>query len=115
LVARECFRVLQKRGILRVAVPNLNIAVNEYLQDQDPLASHRFLRRLSLGRTFRDLVHPGANHSQMFDERSLVHLFREAGFPGPEVKTFLESGIDDIAAIELQERKHETLYVESMR
>jgi len=114
-VARECFRVLQPAGILRICVPNLRIAVNDYLQSSDPLASHFFVRRLSLAHTFHDLVHPGANHSQMFDERSLLHLFREAGFPQPAVKSFLESSIDDIAAIELPERKHESVYVEASR
>lgn len=114
-VARECFRVLRGDGVLRVVVPDLKIALDKYLQDRDPLASHRFLQRLSLGHTFHDLVHPGANHSQMFDERSLVHLFQEAGFARPEVKGFLQSRIPDIDAIELVQRKDESLYVEGVR
>jgi SAM-dependent methyltransferase len=114
-VARECFRVLREGGVLRVVVPDLQLLVREYQQDADPRASHRFLQRLSLGHTIRDLIHPGANHSQMFDQRSLAHLLQQAGFAQPEVSRFQESRIPDIAAIELEARKRESLYVEAVR
>lgn len=112
-IAKECFRVLRFKGVLRIAVPDLRFLVNEYLRDERALASHRFLERLALSHTFRDLVHPGANHSQMFDERSLTHMLKEAGFAKPEVRRFMSSRIPDIARIELDERKHESLYVEA--
>jgi len=115
-VAKECFRVLQSGGgVLRVVVPNLRLIVEQYLQDSDPLASHRFLERLSLGHKFRDLVHPGANHSQMFDQRSLVRLLELAGFPNCQTAEFMESRIPDICQIELAQRRNESLYVEAWK
>ena len=114
-VAKECFRVLRPGGLLRIVVPDLGLIVREYLQDSDPLASHRFLGRLSLRHTVHDLIHPGANHSQMFDERSLIHLLQRAGFAMPEVSGFMQSRIPDIARIELEVRKQESLYVESLK
>ncbi len=114
-LARECFRVLQNEGVIRIVVPDLGLVVREYLQDPDPLASHRFLKRLALGHTVHDLIHPGANHSQMFDERSLVHLLRQTGFTQVEVSHFMESRIPDIADIELEVRKRESLYVEAVK
>jgi ubiquinone/menaquinone biosynthesis C-methylase UbiE len=114
-VARECFRVLQSDGVLRIVVPDLRLIVRDYLADSDPLASHRFLSRLSLGHTFHDVIHPGANHSQMFDERSLIHLLEQAGFPHPEASRFMESRISDIARVELEARKSESLYVEAQK
>ena len=114
-VAEECFRVLKPGGTLRIVVPDLGLMVRQYLQNRVPTASHDFLHRLSLSHGLHDLIHPGANHSQMFDEKSLLHLFRQAGFASPEVKGFLESRIPDIARIELEVRRNESLYVESQR
>ncbi|MFY9559886.1 MAG: hypothetical protein WAQ52_06610 [Terriglobales bacterium] len=88
-VAKECFRVLRPGGILRIVVPDLGIAVREYLADTaDPKASHRFIGRLLLTGSVRDFLHPGAHHQQMFDARSLVHMLREAGFSAPTVSEF---------------------------
>jgi predicted SAM-dependent methyltransferase len=112
-IARECFRVLLPKGVLRIVVPDLRLIVNDYLRDERPMASHNFLERLSLNRTFRDLVHPGANHSQMFDQRSLVYMLKQAGFDNPQVCTFMSSRIPDIKNIELEGRKHESLYLEA--
>jgi SAM-dependent methyltransferase len=115
LVAKECFRVLQPGGVIRVVVPDLGLIVREYLQDQDPLASHHFLSRLSLSHSVHDLIHPGANHSQMFDERSLVHLMRQTGFAQTEVTRFMDSRIPDIGDIEPAVRKKGSLYVEAVK
>ncbi len=115
LVAQDCFRVLQPGGVIRIVVPDLGLIVREYLQDPDPRASHEFLRRLSLSHTVHDLIHPGSNHSQMFDERSLVHLLRQAAFPKIEVSRFMESRIPDIGKIELAVRRRESLYVEAVK
>jgi predicted SAM-dependent methyltransferase len=115
-VSRECFRVLKTGGILRVVVPDLSIAVREYLAEtNDPKASQYFVERLSLTSSFRDLLHPGSNHKQMFDSRSLVHLLREAGFLAPEVSAFGRSRIPDISSVDLEVRRAESLYVECVR
>jgi SAM-dependent methyltransferase len=114
-IARECFRVLEPGGVFRVAVPDLGLMVREYLQNGSAMASHEFLQRLSLNHGVSDLVHPGANHSQMFDEKSLLYLFRQAGFISPEVKDFMQSGIPYISKVELEVRRRESLYVEARR
>ncbi len=114
-LAKECFRALEPGGIVRVVVPDLRLIVQCYLQDGSPLASHCFVQRLSLHHSVRDLIHPGANHSQMFDERSLCHLLQEAGFSQVRVAKFRDSAIPDIADIELEQRRSESLYVEAQR
>jgi len=114
-VAQECYRVLRAGGVLRIVVPDLRKIVDEYLKDNDPLASHRMLQRLSLTHTLHDLIHPGANHSQMFDERSLVYLLQRAGLAQPEASIFNQSRIPDVALIELEVRAREKLYVESVK
>ena len=115
-VAQECHRVLRPGGVLRIVVPDLGIMVRDYLADTaDPRASHRFVSRLLLTASVRDIVHAGAHHRQMFDARSLVHMLREAGFSAPEVSTFGSSRIAEIAVIELESRRSESLYVEATR
>ena len=114
-VAKECFRALRPGGILRVVVPDLARLVHDYLQDSSPLASHYFLERLSLHHDVFDILHPGSHHSQMFDAKSLLHLFRLAEFSNPEVMTFMQSEIPEIADVELESRKSESLYVEAKR
>jgi len=115
-VAQECFRVLRPGGILRIVVPDLGIMVRDYLADSvDPMASHRFISRLLLTASVRDIVHAGGHHQQMFDARSLAHMLREAGFPAPELSTFGSSRIAEIAEIELECRRSESLYIEATR
>ena len=111
-LTKECFRVLKPQGMLRIVVPDLASLVRDYLTDSAPLASHRFIQRLLLGHTWHDLLHPGAHHSQMFDERSLVAMVQEAGFNNPSVSHFAESRIPNVLSVELEERKRESLYVE---
>jgi len=114
-VAKECFRVLAPGGILRIVVPDLELIAREYLADPGPLAAQNFLSRLSLNHSFHDVIHPGSNHSQMFDGNSLVHLFREAGFERPAVSSFGKSAIPEVDQIELEVRRGESLYVEACK
>jgi SAM-dependent methyltransferase len=114
-VAKECFRVLAPKGILRVVVPDLDFIVREYLADPSPQAAQNFLSRLSLNHSIHDIIHPGSNHSQMFDGKALVHLLREAGFQSPAVSSFGTSGIPEIAQLDLEVRRGESLYVEACK
>ena len=115
-IACECIRVLKPGGVLRIVVPDLKIFVSDYLSAyDDPLASHKFISRLLLTSGLRDIVHSGAHHKQMFDERSLVHLLRAAGFVSPEVRSFGSSRIPKIEEIELESRRTESLYVEAVK
>jgi Uncharacterized protein conserved in bacteria len=114
-IAKECFRVLAPQGILRVVVPDLERIAREYLADTSPQAAQTFLSRLSLNHSIQDVIHPGSNHAQMFDGKALVHLLREAGFEQVALSKFRESAIPEIADIELEVRKRESLYVESCK
>jgi predicted SAM-dependent methyltransferase len=114
-IAKECFRVLKEGAVIRIAVPDLGLLVREYIEDKDPMASHTFLSRLSLTHSLRDIVHPGSNHAQMFDRRSLMRLFQSAGFANPVSRPFRDSVIPDIDRLELNVRQRESLYVEAQK
>ena len=114
-LTKECLRALKPEGILRIVVPDLERIVRDYLADSAPMASQRFVERLQLGHNWRDLLHPGAHHSQMFDARSLLALMHEAGFGNAWVSRFGVSQIPGLLEVELEERKRESLYVEARK
>ena len=114
-LTKECLRALKPGGILRIVVPDLERIVRDYLADSAPMASQRFVERLQLGHNWRDLLHPGAHHSQMFDARSLLALIREGGFENAWVSRFGVSQIPGLLEVELEERRRESLYVEARK
>jgi SAM-dependent methyltransferase len=114
-IARDCRRALAPGGIMRIVVPDLGLIVRDYLADEKPLAAQTFLSRLSLNHSLQDFVHPGSNHSQMFDARALVHMVRSAGFENIEVSSYRQSAIPEIELIELEVRRNESLYVEATK
>ena len=63
----------------------------------------------------RELLHPGAHHSQMFDARSLTTMLQEAGFAAPQTSSFGASEIPDVLEVELEERRNESLYMEAQK
>lgn len=114
-IAKDCFRALAPGGILRIVVPDLGLIVREYLADNSPQAAQTFLSRLSLNHSLQDFVHPGSNHSQMFDAKALVHLLREAGFPQVAVSSYRQSAIPEIDQLDLEVRRNESLYIEAVK
>jgi predicted SAM-dependent methyltransferase len=114
-LAKDCREVLEPGGIMRVVVPDLERCAREYLADPDPLASEKFLKRISLHHSWRDLLHPGSSVTQMFDTRSLVHMLRAADFDHVESRSFGISAIPEIDQIELAVRRRESIYVEARK
>jgi predicted SAM-dependent methyltransferase len=114
-LTKECFRALKPGGVLRIAVPDLESIVRDYLKDSQAMASHRFVDRLLLRHTWQDFFHPGAHHCQMFDGRSLVSMFHEAGFVDAQVSQFGDSQIPDVQKVELESRRRESLYGEATK
>ena len=114
-ISKDCLRVLLPGGILRVVVPDLELIVREYLANPNASAAQTFLSRLSLNHSIQDVLHPGSNHSQMFDGKALTQLLRDAGFQQVEISSYRQSAIPEIDQIELEVRRSESLYVEARK
>lgn len=114
-LAKNCWQVLEPGGVMRVVVPDLERCAREYLADSDPLASEKFLKRISLRHSWRDFLHSGSSVTQMFDTRSLVHMLRAAGFENVEPSSYRISAIPEIDQIELEVRRRESIYVEARK
>jgi predicted SAM-dependent methyltransferase len=112
-IAKDCFRVLAPKGILRIVVPDLELIVREYMNDERSTAAQNFVSRLSLHHSMQDVVHPGSNHSQMFDGKALLQMLRDACFERAAISSYRKSAIPEIDQIELEVRRLESLYVEA--
>ncbi len=119
----ECHRVLRPGGALRVVVPDLRAIVAAYAgtgpEVDTPLASdlaepadrcsmHVFNRdrgpRGSLAYRLYTALTDLHAHKWMYDARSLAAAFRAAGFAEVEQRRYLESRIEGIEAVELEQR-----------
>ena len=117
---RECFRVLQPGGVLRVVVPDLHTIVEEYLRNDAPkkkTPDGQFLRPAELfnQRLLMRWPTPASSHllyqiynawqdfhshKWMYDEDSLATLFIRMGFIEVERRDCFHSRISDIQKVE---------------
>jgi predicted SAM-dependent methyltransferase len=119
-LVRECARVLEPRGVLRLATPDLALLVDGYERARgEHGAADTFMSGLG---TFAE--RPGsriatvlqrlftAPHQWLYDEESLAHLLLEAGFTDVRGRGFQESELPDI---ELLEDREGSLFIEAQR
>jgi len=118
LFFKEVRRILKSGGIIRLAVPDIKLQAEKYIQDGD---ADNFIETTSLTRkypkTFIDkikyLIIGDRNHQWMYDGKSLCKLLSSAGFNEPCI---LEPGlttIPDPGMLNLKERLSESVYVEA--
>lgn len=109
----ECHRVLKPGGTLRLVVPNVRDAVEEYLNSNAPDAALTLNRKLyyrpfeecrsliySIYLGFTDFHY----HRFMYDPPQLVSLLTASGFVSVSEKALLQSNIDEIPDVELEAR-----------
>lgn len=115
----ECHRVLQKGGVLRIVVPDLKHNVREYLDGRLP--ADDFVENLGVlyiesDRKWKNRLNPFIQfpHKCMYDSERLVEIFRELGFDASSRAAF-DSAIDDIRAIELEDRALNAVIVEGRK
>lgn len=117
---RESKRILRPGGIIRIAVPDLQKCVSDYLETGDAdkflASSHMCIDRpKGLRQKLRMLIVGTRHHQWMYDGKSLSKLFIEQGFVNPIVQPPGETLIPDSSALDLREREEESIYVEAVK
>ena len=116
----EAFRVLVPGGILRIAVPDLKLAINSYFQTQDADA---FMKQILLApppiNTIKQkisLFFTGyRQHQWMYDEKSLSKLIKKVGFRKVFTCKTGKTNILNPGNLNLRERSDHSIYVEGLK
>jgi len=116
----ECFRILRKSGVLRIAVPDLRKLADSYIEtgDADRFMADSLLAPPAISSIANKvkIIATGYRHHQwMYDGESLSQKFREAGFEKVFVHSPGESFIKDNVCLNLREREDTSVYVEGVK
>lgn len=116
---KESYRILKPGGIIRIVVPDLAVTVEHYVTGKTR-ADH-FVEGLGVlytpGRSaIKRLLAPLVEypHKCHYDAPTLIAILNEIGFQATSMGPF-QSRIDDIKAIELQDRTEYALIVEGTK
>ncbi|MCX7046451.1 MAG: methyltransferase domain-containing protein [Candidatus Sumerlaeota bacterium] len=116
---KECHRVLNLGGIIRIVVPDLACIVADYQSGK--LRADQFVESLGVlyatpHRGWKKRLAPFMEfpHRCMYDTPALTAICSEIGFECAPRKPF-DSRIPDIQAVELEERTKDAVIVEGVR
>jgi predicted SAM-dependent methyltransferase len=115
----EVKRVLKVGGVVRIAVPDLRIAVDDYLESNNADA---FMRGIlvqapeinTVKQKFNLFVSGYRHHQWMYDGTSLSKLLLEMGFSSTEICRDGKTNIIDSDGLNLFEREEQSVYVEGI-
>jgi predicted SAM-dependent methyltransferase len=117
---KEARRVLSPDGILRIAVPDLSVLIQQYVNtgDANELVSRTHLvqaRPRSLKERLLAAIFGHRGHHWMYDGRSLVRLLEMSGFREARALPGGETRIINSGELNLREREDESVYAEAIK
>jgi predicted SAM-dependent methyltransferase len=116
LLLRECRRVLQPRGVVRLSTPDAGKFLRAYVNDREFLADPRFpdSADTSMDRV-NMMMREYGQHLWVYDIESICLVLQKAGFSSTIEQRFGESTHPRLQGIDLPERAFESLYVEAIK
>ena len=115
---RECRRVLRDGGVLRLATPDLELMVRDYLSGTSPFnhdaktpgdafcAEYRAYSDVQLNGV-KSIIHKllsGDSHQWLYDRASIAELLREGGFAEINSCSYRQGSVPDLSAVEHRQR-----------
>ena len=119
LFLAEVRRILKPGGMVRIAVPDIELIIRKYLANQD---ANVFVRTTNLSSSrprtvlekLRVLFVGNRSHLWMYDGRSLCSLLSECGFLQVDTVPAGTSRLPQPGTLDLHERSEETVYAEGV-
>jgi len=116
-ILKECKRVLEKEGVLRIVLPDTGLIVKKYLKKRnakmfnvDVFGVNRSKDRgMVLDKLRRVFIR---EHKWVYDEKELVFLLKKAGFRKIKKCSFRKGTMPDIDKLDLEIHKELSMYFE---
>src|SRR5262245_36915705 len=120
---RNTYSYLSPGGTFRMVLPDLETLTRSYLADPSEHAAYRLMEAMDLGRKHRSRSLAGfalewlghSAHQWMWDEKSLAHELRDAGFVAIRRAQFNDCADTGFLAVEEQGRFEGCLALECRR
>lgn len=113
---KECYRVLEPGGVLRLSTPDAGRYLRSYAGDGQFLRHPEFPQQIEtpLDR-INMMMREEGQHLWVYDAESLSAALRKAGFTSVTEAEFNQSQHPAMQGIDCQGRAFESLYIEAMR
>jgi predicted SAM-dependent methyltransferase len=113
---RECHRVLQPGGVVRLSTPDAGRFLRAYVSDRQFLADPRFAEPAdtSMDRV-NMMMREYGQHLWVYDIESICLVLKKAGFRSTLEQSLGASAHPRMQDIDLEERAFESLYVEAVK
>ena len=116
LLLRECHRVLQPRGVVRLSTPDAGKFLRSYAGDRQFLADPGFGRSADTPMDrVNMMMRENGQHLWVYDLESLFLALNKAGFSSTIEQRFGASTHSRMREIDSEERAFESLYVEAIK
>jgi predicted SAM-dependent methyltransferase len=119
LFLKEARRILRPGGTIRLAVPDIRMRAERYIETGDAdafIASTNMARPRprTLAKRLGILLAGTRQHQWMYDGLSLSRLLLSQGFTSPRILKAGETQIESPENLDLHERADESVYVEAL-
>lgn len=113
---RECFRILQPKGVLRLSTPDAGKFLRSYDGDGEFLHHPEFSQAIEtpLDR-INQMMREYGQHLWVYDIASLQMLLQRIGFQSITEKSFGNSVYPQMQGIDSADRAFESLYIEAVK